>query len=149
MTAMSFGPCLNSRGAFSYVDHSTAVRAKPRLCVLLKRSTQACLACRFRRAKSRPGADASFGNGTLRSKHILQPARRSSFKCRAAGALVQEGWPLWAALSACAAGGQVHLHNCLKLHTRLTCCLSKWLFCCHAIDYVAGARQTHSCTCWP
>lgn len=124
MNAMSFSPCLNSRGATSYLDHSPALcepmTSKPRLCVLMKRSTQACLARRFRRANSRPDANSSFSNGTLTSKHILQQpgsARRISFKCRAAGALVQEGWPLWAALSACAAGGQVHLHNCFKLVT--------------------------------
>lgn len=35
--------------------------------------------------------------------------RQLSVRNVAGHALVQEGWPLWAALSACAAGGQVRL----------------------------------------
>ena len=120
MFAVSFEPCINSREASSRLLESPAfckrLHAKPKRCVVPSHSTQACLASRFRRPRSPPGCRLYRSTRTPTPKYILQPgsARRTSFKCRAAGALVQDGWPLWAVLSACAAGGQVHLQNSLE-----------------------------------
>ena len=51
--------------------------------------------------------------GTQRRGRLRQPLIRDV----AVHALVQEGWPLWAALSACAAGGQVRLQwNMVEYH---------------------------------
>lgn len=51
--------------------------------------------------------------GTQRRGRLRQPSVRNV----AVRALVQEGWPLWAALSACAAGGQVQLQwNMAEYH---------------------------------
>ena len=42
---------------------------------------------------------------------LLSRHRQLRVRSAAVGALVQEGWPLWAALSACAAGGQVCINS--------------------------------------
>ncbi len=59
--------------------------------------------------------------GTQRRGRLRQPSVRNV----AVRALVQEGWPLWAALSACAAGGQVRLQwNMVEYHE---ICELRWL----------------------
>lgn len=59
--------------------------------------------------------------GTQRRGRLRQPSVRNV----AVRALVQEGWPLWAALSACAAGGQVRLQwNMVEYHK---ICELRWL----------------------
>ncbi|KAL3135658.1 hypothetical protein ABBQ38_006137 [Trebouxia sp. C0009 RCD-2024] len=75
----------------------------------LKHSTQACLSNHVWRVSSSPGCGLCCSIGDLQKRKALSQPRfaRTSCKCTAASALVQDGWPLWAALSACAAGGQV------------------------------------------
>ena len=77
--------------------------------VRLKSGTQACSATHFWRLRSPPRFTSHGSTRALQKRKVLiQPyLGRGSCKCTAASALVQDGWPLWAALSACAAGGQV------------------------------------------
>ena len=63
-----------------------------------------------------PGELLSNIHGGLRTKwfqvsRVQQPVRYRGLqiKTAAVSGLLVEGWPLWAALSACAAGGQVHM----------------------------------------
>ncbi len=76
-----------------------------------------CPACsgHFSRAGISVSTELQAATGIRPSKNSLhrQPpayGRQSRTRTGAVGALVQEGWPLWAALSACAAGGQVRMH---------------------------------------
>ena len=162
MFAVSFGvteACINNRDASSNLDNSPAfcvcLHSQPQRCVVLRHSTQACLASRFRSPRSRQSCKSYRSTRTTTPKHILQQpgsARRISSKCRAVGALVQDGWPLWAALSACAAGGQVHLQNFLKLHAKHTWRASHQRFfwtrqAYHAVDCFAGVHHECNQTC--
>lgn len=104
--------CLTGRAAVSSLNHLLRVfeppNSKPRS-MRLKHSTQACLSNHVWRVSSSPGCGLCCSIGDLQKRKALSQPRfaRTSCKCTAASALVQDGWPLWAALSACAAGGQV------------------------------------------
>ena len=63
----------------------------------------------LRRTGVLPSRSCRVGHRLYKGLQRRGRLRQLSVRNVAGHALVQEGWPLWAALSACAAGGQVRL----------------------------------------
>lgn len=109
-------PCVTCRGATPCLNDSLRVCEPLSKCDSRSARLQCTLACsasHVRHVRSSPGCRPYRSHQALRNnktiRYFLQLAygARASSKCKAVSALVQNGWPLWAALSACAAGGQV------------------------------------------
>lgn len=101
--------CLTGRAATSSLGHLLRVFEPADSKSRSVRLKQACLSPHVWRVRLSPDCKSCCSIRDLQKRKALSQPRfaRISCKCTAASALVQDGWPLWAALSACAAGGQV------------------------------------------